>query len=168
MKKHPTRPRPAQARAAWLILAALLSACGREIAYEQPAPGSYTPATWEIATDAFSEKAEGAFVSAEFFAAAQARPYLGRFFSGSDYDAAVPFVVVLGNELWRRRFGADPAVIGREIRVDGRRTIVIGVAPPGFAFPGGAALWLPRLESPAAAAPLVKVPGAIPKRSSAF
>src|SRR6185503_577146 len=56
-------------------------------------------------------------------------------------------VVVLGNTLWRTRFGADPAVVGRTVRINGGAFTVVGVAPEGFAGSqrifGGVAAWVP-------------------------
>jgi len=50
---------------------------------------------------------------------------------------------VLGHGLWRRRFGGDPGLVGRTIRLDGRPHTVIGVAPRGFGFPLRVQLWTP-------------------------
>src|SRR5262249_55970095 len=56
-------------------------------------------------------------------------------------------VVVLSHRLWQRRFGSDPAVLGREVSLDGAPHTVVGVMPPGFEFPPfwarGAELWAP-------------------------
>jgi len=61
----------------------------------------------------------------------QARPALGRAFSAIDSSSKV----VLLDGLWRRRFGADPGIVGRTIHLDGRAQEVIGVMPPGFRVP---------------------------------
>jgi predicted permease len=74
-------------------------------------------------------------------------PAIGRSFTP---DEAVPGsrpVVVLGAELWRRRFGADPAIAGRTVALDGVARVVVGVLPDGFRFP-------PSAEPPAALVPL--------------
>ena len=52
-------------------------------------------------------------------------------------------VAVIGYGLWQQLFGADPTVLGASIRIDGHPLTVIGIAPPGFDFPGGAVLWKP-------------------------
>ncbi|HET9707018.1 MAG TPA: ADOP family duplicated permease [Gemmatimonadales bacterium] len=92
----------------------------------------------------------GAFVSPDYFAVLGVRPQLGRFFlpaedSVPDRDA----VAVLGYDLWRTRFAADPSVLGEHIQVRGRDVVVVGVAPPGFIgiSIGGAPndLWLPTM-----------------------
>jgi putative ABC transport system permease protein len=55
---------------------------------------------------------------------------------------------VIGYGLWQELFGADPKALGATIRIDGNPLIVIGVAPPGFDFPGRAVLWKPAAFSP--------------------
>ena len=66
----------------------------------------------------------------------RARPLLGRVFIEDDPAANEgPGVVILGESLWRRRFGADPAVVGRGIRLDDRQMTIVGVMPRTFVFP---------------------------------
>ena len=90
-----------------------------------------------IGRGAESERVAGAFVSANFVPLTGARPILGRFFTP---DEDVPpdgvKVVVLGHGLWQRRFGSDPAVLGRTLRVGNSDFTIVGVAPPGFAGVG--------------------------------
>ena len=57
--------------------------------------------------------------------------------------------MVLSHELWRRRFGGDPAVVGRPVLVDGTPHEVVGVAPEGFTFPIGSQIWAPLAFDPA-------------------
>ena len=70
-------------------------------------------------------------------------PALGRVFR----DGSVESQVVLGHALWTRRFGADPAIVGQSLTLDGRSYVVTAVMPPGFRFPPfwatGAELWVP-------------------------
>jgi putative ABC transport system permease protein len=83
-----------------------------------------------------------AYVTAEFFATLRTNPEIGRsFFTGEDEPGNDNFVV-LSNELWRGRFASDSEILGKTIRLDGVNRTVIGVMPPGFAFPG-AAVWMP-------------------------
>lgn len=74
-------------------------------------------------------------VSAGFFGMLGVNPVLGRTFAKEDDAEGGAPVAVLTNELWRGRFGADPAIIGRSIRLDGIDTQVVGVLPPHFDFP---------------------------------
>jgi putative ABC transport system permease protein len=62
------------------------------------------------------------------------QPARGRGFAPNEGGPGRPPVMVLSDNLWRDRFGADPSVIGSEVRLDGRPFTVIGVAQPGFRF----------------------------------
>ena len=72
-------------------------------------------------------------VSASFFPLLGVQPALGRAFTAEE-DKPQSRVLVLGDRLWRRRYGADPAIIGKPITVDGVAYSVLGVMPPGFSF----------------------------------
>lgn len=97
------------------------------------------------------ERAQGFFVSPEFFDVVGTLPPLGRGFLAEEGQAARRHSVVLGDDLWRRSFAADPAILGRSVPIDGEAFTVVGVAPPGFRFPEGAELWAPLALSPAGA-----------------
>src|ERR1700682_653903 len=73
-------------------------------------------------------------VSANLFAVLGIQPILGRAFSPNE-DEPGNRVVVLSHGLWQRRFGGDPAIIGKSLRLNGEQFQVIGVMPAGFAFP---------------------------------
>jgi putative ABC transport system permease protein len=73
-------------------------------------------------------------VSAEFFTLLGARPALGRVFAAAEDRAGAPSSVVLSDELWRTRYGADPSVIGRIVRLDSAPHTVVGVLARGFGF----------------------------------
>lgn len=75
----------------------------------------------------------------------------GRAFAEADAGPAAPPVVVLGHDVWRTRYRADPALVGQQVRLDGVPTTVIGVMPAGFGFPINADVWLPLRIDPAAA-----------------
>ena len=89
------------------------------------------------------ERVLGFFVSSDFFAVLDAVPALGRTFVREEETIGNDKRVVLSDGLWKRRFGADPAVVGKPIRVDGGERIVVGVMPPGFDFPMKAEMWAP-------------------------
>jgi len=78
-------------------------------------------------------------------------PALGRGFRPEDGAADAPPVAVLAHRLWATRFGSDPKILGRTIKLDGRAHTVVGVMPKGFEFPpGGRAedLWVPLVVDP--------------------
>lgn len=72
-----------------------------------------------------------------------AAPVVGRSFT--DDDARAPAdVAIISDGLWRRRFGRDPGILDKTIRLDDRPHRIVGVMPPGFRFPaGGSDVWLP-------------------------
>ncbi len=89
------------------------------------------------------ERLQGMQVSAGFFDALGIHPALGRFFVQDDEIFGRHRVVVLSDALWKRRFEADPSIVGRRLIIDGEPHQVVGVAPRKFAFPDGAELWAP-------------------------
>ncbi|HKO95510.1 MAG TPA: ABC transporter permease [Pyrinomonadaceae bacterium] len=74
-------------------------------------------------------------VTGGFFATLGVQPALGRLISHEDDKPGGPYVVVLSNSLWRRQFGADPAIVGKTIPLSGNVYTIIGVTPAGFAAP---------------------------------
>jgi putative ABC transport system permease protein len=82
------------------------------------------------------ERVETALVEATYFTMLGVRPGLGRLFTAADGQPGITEVAVISDALWRRRFGSDPGVLGRRIRVDNDRYTIIGVAPASFRHPG--------------------------------
>ena len=93
-----------------------------------------------------AERIDLAQTSANFFDVFGVRPQLGRLFVAGDEEAGHAPVVVLSDSLWRRRFGADPAVVGQQVNLDGANYTAIGVAPAGFQYPNKTEAWLPPLK----------------------
>jgi putative ABC transport system permease protein len=86
---------------------------------------------------------EGAEVSAAFFDVLRVRPLHGRGFLAGENEPGRTRVAVLGHQLWRDRFGADPSVVGRTISLNRQSYSVVGVAPPGFRYPDETEVWTP-------------------------
>ena len=105
-------------------------------AYSEPAVNVADPG---MATERYF----GARVTANTFGLLGIEPLLGRDFAPDDDRLGAPAVVMLGHGIWTNRYGADPEVLGRVIRVDDVPAIVIGVMPAGFEFPMWAELWQP-------------------------
>jgi putative ABC transport system permease protein len=82
--------------------------------------------------EAEPERLAGQRVSAAYFRVLGVAPALGRDFQPSDDRLDGPRVVMLSDALWRRRLGADPSVVGREITLDAKPVLVIGIMPRGF------------------------------------
>ncbi|HLY20152.1 MAG TPA: ABC transporter permease [Bryobacteraceae bacterium] len=85
-----------------------------------------------ITTAGRPERFDGQSVSAGYFRVLGVSPALGRDFQEADDQFKGPHVTILSDALWRRHFGADTAIVGRRITLDGDLYTVIGVMPPGF------------------------------------
>jgi predicted permease len=89
---------------------------------------------FSIGQDVHAERAWGELVTGNYFAVLGVRPVLGRMFTPDEYgdaQGAHP-VVVISDRLWKRRFNADPGVIGAQLRVNRQQLTIVGVAPPNF------------------------------------
>jgi predicted permease len=95
-------------------------------------------------------RAATASVSSNLFATLGVRAEYGRVFRQSEEQLGANNVVVIGDRLWRDRFGGDTTVIGRSIRLEGYTKTIVGVMPAGFEFPQHTEIWTPlviQLES---------------------
>jgi predicted permease len=110
-------------------------------AYE--AVAGYASTVGTFTGDGDAEQYAGAFVTADFFRVLGVLPHAGQAIGNAHVHAGENQVVVLSHGAWIRRFGADPAVLGRSVIIDGEPREVIGVTPRGFAYPDGAQYWLP-------------------------
>ncbi|HTJ23504.1 MAG TPA: ABC transporter permease [Gemmatimonadaceae bacterium] len=81
------------------------------------------------------ERVRSAVMQASLFPILGVRLARGRGFSADEDEPGGPSVAVLSHELWERRFGGDPSVVGREIQISGNATKVVGVMPAGFQLP---------------------------------
>ncbi len=98
-----------------------------------------------------SEPLDGARFTADLFHVLRVRPRLGRPFGPEHEVNGNHHVAVISDRLWRRRFGADPGIVGRTIVLDRGRVEVLGVMPPGFDYPAGGPadgdIWMPLVFS---------------------
>src|SRR5580658_8722851 len=74
-------------------------------------------------------------VSANFFSLLGVQPVLGRSFSREDDVPGAPGVMILSDGFWHRRFGGNPEVLGKSVRLDDAEYTVIGILPPSFEYP---------------------------------
>jgi predicted permease len=89
-----------------------------------------------VRADNRSDRVFGNYVTGDFFATLGLQPALGTLiFSGEPDKSAAPPVVIISYPYWQRRFGADPAIIGKTISVNGKPLTVIGVTQKGFFGP---------------------------------
>ena len=107
--------------------------------------GAYLFRNFVLSGDVTSaERVQGGSVTPELFAILGVDPIMGRHFLPE--EAAAPgleSVVMITHGLWQRRYGSDPAIIGKPIMVNDRARTVIGVLPPGFKFPLVDQLYMP-------------------------
>jgi predicted permease len=85
--------------------------------------------------DGTSAPVSGLRVGPDFFSVIGFAPRLGRDFDAGELEAGGPPVVILGDAVWRTRFGADRTIVGRQVRLDQEARTVIGVMPADFRFP---------------------------------
>ena len=98
------------------------------------------------------EHVGAAVVSPAFFHVLSVNPARGRAFLEEEGERGRDRVVVLSHGLWHRRYGGDPGLLGRTIRLDHQDFTVVGIMPDGFDFPTNPALWTPLSLGPREAA----------------
>src|SRR5262249_34483406 len=89
------------------------------------------------------ERLNAGFASADLFSTLGVAPAIGRTFTPKEDTAGGAQAVILSDNLWRRRFGADPQALGRTLTLGGQSRTVIGIMPPGFRLLDEVELWLP-------------------------
>src|SRR5262249_44814011 len=89
------------------------------------------------------ETITGARVSPGFFDTLGIRPMLGRAFVNDEHRLGREMEVIFNYPYWQRRFGGDPAIIGRHVTLDGISYEVVGVMPPGFPLATDFDMWAP-------------------------
>src|SRR5947199_3122533 len=85
----------------------------------------------------------GGYVSEDLFKIVGVSPVLGRDFTAEDNKPGAEKTLILGDEIWRRDFSANPNIIGQSVRRTGKAATIIGVMPSGFKFPFSEELWPP-------------------------
>ena len=95
---------------------------------------AFTEPSMNLVGDGEPERVRGGLAESALFDVLGAKPILGRLFTKEEETAGKENVAVIGWSLWQRRFGGG-AVLGKALDFDGRRMTIIGVMPPGFAFP---------------------------------
>lgn len=99
------------------------------------AVAAYETQESHLGDESAAQPLRGLGVSRGFFRTIGFRPRLGRTFDARELEPSGPAVVIVGDGVWRTRFGADPGIIGRQVRLDGEPHTVVGVLPPEFQFP---------------------------------
>ncbi len=112
----------------------------RQARTEFSAMATLTPWECSLTGDGEPERLGGAQVSTNFFDVLGVPVQIGRAFRFEEEQPGRERVVVISDGLWKRRYGADPAVVGRTISVNGQPHIVVGVASPSLLVPTGTQL----------------------------
>ncbi len=99
--------------------------------------------TVNVTIDRTPLRLQGAYVTENFFSLVGAKPVMGRDFTAADNSPEAPRVAVIGYSTWQHEFAGNPAIVGQAVRINGRAATIVGVMPPGFAFPQQEQLWLP-------------------------
>ncbi len=89
------------------------------------------------------EEVSAGLLSAEFLPALGIRPAMGRWFAAEEDQPNSGAVVILSDALWRRRFGADREILGKDVTLNQKLYRIVAVMPPSFRFPEKADLWIP-------------------------
>jgi putative ABC transport system permease protein len=90
-----------------------------------------------------TETLKTTFTTANLFTLLGVQPILGRNLTAADDEQGASKVMLISDRLWKRSFGGNSAIIGREARLDGTPRTIIGVMPTGFRFPSQTDLWVP-------------------------
>ena len=105
---------------------------------------SYEDAASSLTGTQDPERVSTAYVTASFLPTLGVRPAVGRNFNEDEDRPGGAPAAILSDALWRRRYGADPAMIGKTIQVDGKAREVVGIMPADFHFPYATTLlWVP-------------------------
>lgn len=106
------------------------------------------PAPMNLTSEGEPERVPAGGVTEGFFRTLGIEPVAGGTFVPGDHEPGAAPVVVLSEGLWRRRFGGDPSLVGRTVRIDDVSRTVRGVVPDGAALIEPAELWIPRSFAP--------------------
>ncbi|MDP9119776.1 MAG: ABC transporter permease [Acidobacteriota bacterium] len=116
----------------------------REMARSFEEMGAYRTTSINVSGKEQPLRVDASYATASLLTTLGVSPELGRFFTPAEDTPNAESVVLLGDGLWRRAFGADRGILGHRIHVDGRDATVVGVMPPGFGIGGQRVeVWLP-------------------------
>jgi putative ABC transport system permease protein len=106
--------------------------------------GAYTTGAVNLAQGDAPERVNAAFITANTFDVLGVKPERGTVFTAEQDRPNADPVVVLSHEVWQRSFGADPAIIGKQVEINARKRTVLGIMPPAFDLHDSRTqLWMP-------------------------
>src|SRR5437870_7547255 len=98
--------------------------------------------------DRVPENFAGGYISANAFDLIGVKPVAGRGFVPADDEPGAPAVALISGDIWKSRYGADPSVIGKAVRVNALPVTLIGIMPPGLKWPFQHEVWVPMSQLP--------------------
>src|SRR5215203_902961 len=104
---------------------------------------AFRQAPFNLSGDGRPERVTGAYVTPNSFGLLRVKTLKGRALVPGDDSPSAPPVVVIGAKLWRSRYGGDPQLVGKTLRVNGQPATVVGILPPDFLFPVHEEIWAP-------------------------
>jgi putative ABC transport system permease protein len=108
------------------------------------AAAAYWTASANLGADgAEPERVQRVGVTNSFFNVLNVQPFLGRVFRPDEDQPDTLTVAIVSHGLWKRRFGSDPDIIGKQVQINARPITVVGVMPQGFEFPEQTQIWVP-------------------------
>ncbi len=105
--------------------------------------GWLSGSTVNVTIGATPRRYTGAYVGEDFLRILGVQPALGRDFTTADNTPGAARVTIISHGVWQRDFGGIPGIVGTPIRLNGAPATIVGVMPPGFAFPVNEELWVP-------------------------
>ncbi|MPY90331.1 MAG: FtsX-like permease family protein [Luteitalea sp.] len=114
---------------------------------------AYNGASFNMSGSGLPERIEGVRVSPALFPMLGVRPLLGRVFTEQEGEPGRDDVALISHGLWQRRFGRNPSIVGRSVRLNGRSFEIVGVLPAAFGFPDDVDIWAPLALGPEDMAP---------------
>ncbi|MCM2257704.1 MAG: ABC transporter permease [Vicinamibacteria bacterium] len=99
--------------------------------------------TVNVTVDGTPRRYTGAYVTEDFLPALGVTPARGREITAADNQPGAEKVALIGHGIWQRDFGGAEDIVGKQVGINGTPATIIGVMPPGFAFPVNEELWIP-------------------------
>ena len=103
----------------------------------------YSPGTANLTGGGEPEQVASTIVGDRFFETLGIPALRGRWFTDAEQTEGKDNVVVISHGLWQRRFGGAESALGRDLQVNGRPRTIVGIMPPGFAFPARTDVYVP-------------------------
>jgi putative ABC transport system permease protein len=89
------------------------------------------------------ERVPRAGVTSGFFSVLGVQPVIGRTFLAEEDKPGTSTTAIISHGLWKRRFGSDPAIVGKQVQISSRLITIVGVMPAGFEYPEQTQVWVP-------------------------